>query len=201
VTYGKGKVFLTIGLVLLSVVAVTAVLGSTVLPVYARRMRNGEEGGWPRNLTEEQREAIRPRAQEMTRWGDGICRRENRCVIQAWECPRLPGLKRFLANSGVVTFNGTIVAHARNILIVDSNGMRLNVILPPAWNRGSEVMGVGKLFNQSYIANGDSVTVKALKATYTNAQGVTISTILAYEIVDNTTGNHLYAVLPFNIEG
>lgn len=125
----------------------------------------------------------------------------NRYVIQVREHPKLLVLKHLLAHSTAVTINGTIVTHARNILIVDSSGTTLGVILPPAWNVDSEVMGVWKLFNQSYVANGDGVTIKALKDAYTNDQGVTISIIFGYEIVDNTNGNHLYAVLPFNIEG
>lgn len=87
-------------LVLLTVVAVAAILGSMVLIVYASD--SGEESICLRNLTDEQVEAIRQKVQEMREAGASQeeIRAEITVMLQEWsveapEChgPRVQGLR------------------------------------------------------------------------------------------------------------
>ncbi len=107
----------------------------------------------------------------------------------------------FFKDAETVTVEGTVVAHGGHMLIVTTNeGERLNIVLPGAWNVDSEVIRLLELCEEGYISVGDEVTVEALEKTVTNQNGVTVTGIFGYEMVDETNGNHLYAVLPFNIE-
>jgi len=54
---------------------------------------------------------------------------------------------------------------------------------------------------EDYVYKGDVVTIKTLQKEAMNQQNVTFTAIVAYEIVDTTSGAHFYAVLPFNIKG
>jgi len=106
-------------------------------------------------------------------------------------------LRRFLSGAEAVTIEGEVIAYFRHILIVDSGGKRLNVVLPRVWNVNNEVINVSQIF-EDYINAGDTVSMEALQSTVTNKNGVTFTAILAYEI---TSGEHtFYAVLPFNID-
>jgi len=103
----------------------------------------------------------------------------------------------FFKKAAPVTITGEVLAHHNNILVVSSEDSRLNVVLPPIWGLGSEVFNVSQLLNDGYINIGDTVTIKALQATVTNDQGVSITIIFGYEIISSE--DHFYAVLPFNI--
>jgi len=107
----------------------------------------------------------------------------------------------FFKEAEVVTIDGTVVTHLRNILVVKPEGKRLNILLPPQWSVNTEdkVLNISAIFKENYIKAGDTVTITALERTVKNEKGVSVSFILAYEIVDETTNNHLYAILPFNI--
>jgi len=107
----------------------------------------------------------------------------------------------FFKDAEVVTIDGTVVTHARNILIVDSEGKRLNILLPPLWSVNTEdrVLNLSAIFKENYVKAGDTVTITALERAVKNEKGVSVSFIVAYEILDETTDNHLYAILPFNI--
>lgn len=98
------------------------------------------------------------------------------------------------------TVEGTVVTHSGRILVVNASEEMLNIVLPIRWNVGEEVVGVFKVFNESYIQPGDSVVVSVLERAEINEQGVSITILWAYEIVDSTSENHLYAVLPFNVQ-
>ncbi len=108
--------------------------------------------------------------------------------------------RQFLREAESATVQGTVVAHAGRIMIVDSDGTRLNILLPGTWNINSEVVNLTVVF-ENYVHSGDAITAKVLQRTVTNENNVTFTAIVAYEITDATSGNHLYAVLPFNIEG
>jgi len=106
-------------------------------------------------------------------------------------------VRRFLSEAEAVTVEGEVIAHFRRMLIVDSAGKRLDIVLPRAWNVNNEVINVSQMF-EDYISAGDMVSIGALQSEVTNKQGVTFRAILAYEI---SNGEHtFYAVLPFNIE-
>jgi hypothetical protein len=109
-------------------------------------------------------------------------------------------VKWFLNGAEAVTVQGTVVADYNNILIVGTGTGRLNVLLPPVWNINSQVANLTTVY-ANYVSTGDTVTIKALQRAVTNEKNVTVTVIVAYEITDTTSGNHLYAVLPFNIKG
>jgi len=99
------------------------------------------------------------------------------------------------------TITGTVVAHDRNILIVeDSEGDRFNIVLPRRWNIDSQVISLIQMFDE-YVSIDDTVTLTVLMRTATNENDVTVTIIFGYEIEDITNGNSLYAVLPINIDG
>ena len=65
----------------------------------------------------------------------------------------------------------------------------------------SNVINISAIFEEGYIGIGDNVTIKALQRSVKNEKEITVTIIMAYENIDNTNGNHLYAVSPFNIGG
>jgi len=106
--------------------------------------------------------------------------------------------KDFLKNARNVTIEGTVITHFRKILVLQTTTSRLNILLPPIWSVNTEdkVLNLTEVFT-SYVKSGDTVEIKALERDYKNSNGVTISIIVAYEIL--TSDSHLYAILPFNI--
>ena len=112
-------------------------------------------------------------------------------------------IKQFLKEAESLTIEGVVATHYGRILMVDAEGERLNILIPELWSVDSEVINITEMFDGGYVNLGDSVTIDALQRSFTNEKGVSITVIVAYEIeIDNGgSGNHLYAVLPFNIEG
>jgi len=96
------------------------------------------------------------------------------------------------------TITGTITARDRNVIIVTNGEDRFNVVVARRWNVDSEVVSLQQMFDEGYIPN-ETVTLTVLKRAVTNENDVTVTIIFGYEIT--TSSNHLYAVLPFNIEG
>jgi len=98
-----------------------------------------------------------------------------------------------------VTIEGKIVTYLGRILVVDSEGKKLNIILPKHWSANDEnkIYNVTELFDASLIKAGDAVTIKALERDVTNKNGLTISIIAAYEIIG--VDNSLHTILPFNV--
>jgi len=107
----------------------------------------------------------------------------------------------FFSGAEYVTIEGSVTAHSRSILIVTSGEKRVNVVLSPMWNVNSKVINISAIFEEGYIGIGDSITIKALQRSVKNEKEVTVTIIMAYENIDNTNGNHLYAVSLFNIGG
>ena len=107
----------------------------------------------------------------------------------------------FFKDAEYATVEGTLTAYHKNILVVTTEDGRLNIVLPGVWNVDSEVVQLNELFEEGYVSIGDQVTIDALSRTVTNENGVTVTMIFGNEIDDETSGNHLYAVLPVNIEG
>jgi len=115
------------------------------------------------------------------------------------EYQRGQAAKALFKGAEAVTIQGTVITHFRNILVVtNSSGARLNILLPQVWsvNSEDEAFNVTTLFTD-YVKAGNTVTIKVLERSVNNGKGVTITTILAYEITVGT--NHLYAITPFNI--
>jgi len=109
-------------------------------------------------------------------------------------------VKDFLKEARNVTIEGNVTTHYRNILVLQTSTSRLNILLPPIWSVNAEdkVLNLTEVFN-NYVKSGDTVKITALERDFKNEKGVTISIIVAYEIMDTTSNNHLYAILPFNI--
>lgn len=106
----------------------------------------------------------------------------------------------FFRRAESVSVEGTVIAHHKNILILTTGeAERLNVVLSRVWNMDSDILGLNQIFEDEYVSIGDDVTMVALNRTVTNENGVTMTIIFGYEIIDQTNGNHLYAVLPVNI--
>ena len=112
--------------------------------------------------------------------------------------PRAQIARQFFRGASAVTIKGSVAAYHRNILVLDSDGENINVILLPMWRYGADVVNVSDLLKE-YLQVGDSVVVKALQRTVTNSNGVSIVTVIAYEIENSSEGYTLYAVTPFNI--
>ncbi|OYT44322.1 hypothetical protein B6U84_04285 [Candidatus Bathyarchaeota archaeon ex4484_40] len=83
--------------------------------------------------------------------------------------PRAQIARQFFRGASAVTIEGSVAAYHRNILVLDSNGENINVILLPIWRYGADV------------------------------NGVSIVTVVAYEIENISGGYTLYAVTPFNV--
>ena len=115
---------------------------------------------------------------------------------------RNPNLVWFFKGAETVVVEGGVTAYHNNILIVtEGEGERLNIVLPGVWNIDSDIVRLQQIYEEELVSIGDEITVKALKRTVTNENGVTVNMIFGYEINDLSNGNHLYTVLPVNIEG
>lgn len=102
----------------------------------------------------------------------------------------------FLKNAEETEVTGEVVALERDILVLDVEGeSAVNILVAPKWTDMEDVLESEELFG---ILDGKTITMKALKAGYTNPNKVTVSVIFGYEIVDGE--EDYYAVLPFNIE-
>jgi hypothetical protein len=115
---------------------------------------------------------------------------------------RNPNLVWFFKGAEAVDVEGEVAAHHNNILVLTADEEeRLYIVLPRVWNINSDIVRLQQIYEQDLFSIGDEITVKALKRTVTNENGVTVTMIFGYEINDLSNGNHLYAVLPVNIEG
>ena len=107
---------------------------------------------------------------------------------------------RFLKNAEATEVKGEVVALERNILVLDVEGeSAVNILVAPKWTDMENVLESEELF---VGLDGETITLKALEADYTNPNEVTVNVIFGYEIVHEIDGEEedYYAVLPFNIE-
>jgi len=103
---------------------------------------------------------------------------------------------RFLKKAEATEVKGEVVALERNILVLDVEGeSAVNILVAPKWTDMENVLESEVLFND---LDGKTITLKVLKAGYTNPNEVTVSVIFGYEI--DVGEDNYYAVLPFNIE-
>ena len=111
----------------------------------------------------------------------------------------LSWLKRFVANATATQISGTVASESNGMLILNTDKGQVRVLLPQSWTLNNEVIGRGELFNDTFSATGQTVTVKVLESVLLQKDTFSINVMLGYEIV-NATNTHAYAVLPFNIE-
>ena len=102
-------------------------------------------------------------------------------------------------NTTLSTVQGTVVSEVRNILIVNTGSSQIRVMLPNEWTVNSEVLSSSSLFNGTFAASGDTITLKVLENTVFSNSNFSVNEMLAYEAV-NSSSAVAYAVLPFNIE-
>jgi hypothetical protein len=105
----------------------------------------------------------------------------------------------FLNHSEPTEVDGTAVALFKNMLIIDTSEGQIRIHLPQAWTVDGEVTMREELFESSYLSEGETITVKALRADVIDKQGLCVYLLLGYEIINESTV-HAYAILPFNIE-
>lgn len=110
-------------------------------------------------------------------------------------------IKWLIAHSTPAEVNGKAIALVKHMLVVQVGETQVRVLMAPGWIVDEKVIRAGKLFNGTYMSFGDTITVKALKTVLkTDDTGFSLYTLLGYEIIDETSGAHAYAILPFNIE-
>ena len=111
---------------------------------------------------------------------------------------RRPMLKaRLLRHCEPATVEGNIVAYERRILVLDTGGEQVRVVVPYLWVVDGETMNMTEIFDLGILSPGDSVTVKSLRWNIEN-EDLTIYTLFGYEIEHGE--EVLYALLPVNIE-
>jgi len=115
--------------------------------------------------------------------------------------PRAKLLIWLIAHSTPTEVDGTVVALVKNMLVLQVDEDQVRVLMPPGWIVNGKAIRAEKLFNGTYMDIGDEVTVKALETILkTDNEGFSLYTLIGYEIIDETSGAHAYAILPFNIE-
>jgi len=105
----------------------------------------------------------------------------------------------FLNHSEPTELDGTAVAVFKNMLIIDTSEGQIRIHLPQAWTIDGQVMMREELFESGYLSEGETITVKALRANVIDKKGLCVYLLLGYEII-NESAVHAYAILPFNIE-
>jgi len=105
----------------------------------------------------------------------------------------------FLNHSEPTEVDGAAVALFKNMLILDTSEGQIRIHLPRAWTVDGQVTMREELFESSYLSEGETITVKALRADVINKEGLCVYLLLGYEIINKSTV-HAYAILPFNIE-
>jgi len=117
-------------------------------------------------------------------------------------CRPRPRIRRawwFLNHSEPTKVDGTAVVLFKNMLIVDTGEGQIRVHLPRAWTVDGEIVMREELFESGYLSEGETITVKALRADVIDKEGLCVYLLLGYEII-NEASVRAYAILPFNIK-
>ena len=106
----------------------------------------------------------------------------------------------FLNHSEPTEVDGATVALFKDMLILDTSEEQIQIHLPQAWTVNGEVTMREELFESGYLSEGETITVKALRAdVIVDKQRLCVYLLLGYEIINEST-IHAHAILPFNIE-
>jgi hypothetical protein len=108
-----------------------------------------------------------------------------------------PLLRYILKNGEYAQLTGTIVAQKGPVLVLSTEDATVNVILPPLWLVGGEVLNKTDMFDGDPFGIGSTVTMDTLKANFTK-ESYEITAYFAYGISGD--GVEAKALLPFNIE-
>jgi len=110
---------------------------------------------------------------------------------------RHPLLRYILKNGEYAQLTGTVVVQKGPILVLATGEDTVNVILPPLWLVGGEVLNRTDLFDGDPLGIGSAITIETLKANYTK-ETYEITAYFTYGISGD--GVEAKALLPFNIE-
>ena len=110
---------------------------------------------------------------------------------------RHPLLRYILKNGEYAQLSGTVVVQKGPILVLATGEDTVNVILPPLWLVGGEVLNRTDLFDGDPLGIGSAITIETLKANYTK-ESYEITAYFAYGISGDSV--EAKALLPFNIE-
>ena len=132
--------------------------------------------------------------------------RDDLTVAEIEECkpsgfrvrPRVRLAVWFLRHAEPTEVDGTVVALADKKLILNTDEDQIRVNLPAEWTVEDEVLSLEEL-SESYLSEGESVTVKALGAVMIDKEGLRIYLLIGYEII-NESGVQATANLRVNIE-
>ena len=105
----------------------------------------------------------------------------------------------FMNHSEPVEIEGTVVTHKEGMLILATGTEQTRLFLPEEWTVDGEILTREELYTCGYLTEGETITVKALKANIIDKPILNINLIVGYEII-NTADVHAHANLPVNIE-
>ena len=104
---------------------------------------------------------------------------------------------RLLRRCEPATIQGTIVTYARHMLVVDTGGEQVRVVVPRLWVVDGEAMNMTEIFESGVLNPEDSITVSAIRWNVDNDE-LTIYGLFGYKIEKGEEA--FYALLPINIE-
>jgi len=111
---------------------------------------------------------------------------------------RRPWLRYILKNGEYAQLTGTVMAQKGPVLVLATGeDATINVILPPLWLVGGEVLNRTDMFDGDPFGIGSTITLDTLKANYTK-DTYEITAYFTYCISGD--GVEAKALLPFNIE-
>jgi hypothetical protein len=110
---------------------------------------------------------------------------------------RHPLLRYILKNGEYAQLTGTVVAQKGPVLVLYNGDATVNVIVPPLWLVGGEILNRTDVFDGDPFGIGSTITIDTLKANY-NKETYKITVYFAYGISGD--GVEAKALLPFNIE-
>lgn len=105
----------------------------------------------------------------------------------------------FLKHAEPIEVDGTVIALTKKKLILNTDDDQIRINLPAEWTVDDEVLTREELFASGFLSEGESVTVKALRADLIDKEGLCIYLLIGYEII-NQEGVHSIANLHVNIE-
>ena len=96
--------------------------------------------------------------------------------------PRVRFAVWFLNHADPTEIEGTVVALAQKKLILNTDEEQIRVNMPRQWTIENEVVTLEELF-ESYVSDGENITVKALGADMINKEGLRIYLLVGYELI------------------
>ena len=115
-----------------------------------------------------------------------------------WWAPKSRLWWPMLRNATLGSLTGKAVALDGQILVVQTNGDYVNVVVPKRWIVGKEVMDAGELFAEGGPLQYDKTLTISLLKYVVSGKAHSVTFLYAYKIKQGDTTAS--AVLPFNIQ-